>query len=234
VSVERPAWLYDESQGLAVDFADPDEVAAYDRRQGTDTAAERRLVERLGVAAGDVVVEFGCGTGALATAAAEAGATVHAVDVSPAMLAATRARAAHAGVTGLTTHRTGFLTYEHAGPQADWIVSKYALHHLPDAWKVAALTRMRGQLAHRGRILVQDVMYSFPPERFEDEIERWIASATARDGAFPRAAFEAHVRDEHSTYTWAFEAMLGRCGFVVLQRELLSPMHARYLAEAAP
>jgi cyclopropane fatty-acyl-phospholipid synthase-like methyltransferase len=232
--MDGPAWLYDETRGMAVDFADPAEVAAYDRRQGTDPEADRRRVAGLGVAPGDVVIEMGCGTGALATAAAEAGATVHAVDVSPAMLEATRARADRAGVTGLATHRAGFLGYRHAGPPADWILTRYALHHLPDAWKVVALRRLRDMLAPSGRLLLQDVIWSFPPERFEEEIERWLAAATAADGAFARAAFEGHVRDEHSTWTWALEAMLERCGFTVVAREILSPTHARYLAEAAP
>jgi cyclopropane fatty-acyl-phospholipid synthase-like methyltransferase len=233
VPVTRPSWWWDETRGLAVDFADPDEVAGYDVRQGTDPEVERRRIERLGITAGDLVIEFGCGTGALAVAAAEAGAGVHAVDVSPTMLAATRERARQAGVE-VATHQAGFLTYEHAGPAADWIVSRYALHHLPDPWKVTALTRMRGQLASDGRVLIDDVTYSFPPERFEDEIERWITRATARDGSFSRDAFEAHVRDEHSTYTWAFEAMLERCGFVIVERELPSPTHASYLAAASP
>lgn len=42
--------------------------------------------------------------------------------------------------------QAGFLTNQHLGEQADFIYSRYALHHLPDAWKAVALTRLHRML----------------------------------------------------------------------------------------
>ena len=57
----------------------------------------------------------------------------------------------------------GFLTYEHAGPPADLVYSRYALHHLPDFWKAIALSRLAGMLRSGGVLRLWDVVYSFEP-----------------------------------------------------------------------
>ena len=64
---------------------------------------------------------------------------VTAVDVSPAMVATLRQRAAAEGLTNLVAVQAGFLTYEHAGPPVDGVFTRNALHHLPDFWKAVAL-----------------------------------------------------------------------------------------------
>lgn len=57
-----------------------------------------RLVRRLGVAAGEDVLDVACGTGNAAIPAAQAGASVTGLDLTPAMLEAARARGKAAGV----------------------------------------------------------------------------------------------------------------------------------------
>jgi ubiquinone/menaquinone biosynthesis C-methylase UbiE len=57
-----------------------------------------RLVRRLGVAAGEDMLDVGCGTGNAAIPAAQAGASVTGLDLTPAMLEAARARGKAAGV----------------------------------------------------------------------------------------------------------------------------------------
>lgn len=57
------------------------------------------LVRRLGVTAGDAVVDVGCGTGNAAIQAAQAGGDVTGVDLSPEMLAQADAAARAAGLT---------------------------------------------------------------------------------------------------------------------------------------
>jgi hypothetical protein len=51
-----------------------------------------------------------------------------AADVSPAMLAVLRKKAAAAGVANLEIVRAGFLSYDHAGPPADGVFTRNALH----------------------------------------------------------------------------------------------------------
>jgi SAM-dependent methyltransferase len=109
----------------------------------------------------------------------------------------------------------GFLTYEHRGPAADFVYSRWALHHLPDFWKALALQRMRTILRHGGVLRLSDVVYSFDPSDAEARIEQWCTTlpAGATDGEWVRTDLEDHVRDEHSTFTWLLEPMMERSGF---------------------
>lgn len=52
-------------------------------------------------------------------------------------------KADEAGVDNVEIAAAGFLTYDHRGDPADIVYSRYALHHLPDFWKVVALRRVR-------------------------------------------------------------------------------------------
>lgn len=61
-----PSFIFHEFQPFAVNFHDVKEVEAYDRKQGTNQEGMRRLISRLGIGEGDHVIDFGCGTGALA------------------------------------------------------------------------------------------------------------------------------------------------------------------------
>ena len=135
---EIPSWQYDEFRHFGVDFANQDEVEAYDTKQGTTVEGEAQLASELGILLEHTVLEFGCGTGCFAIAAARCCRKVHAVDISKAMLAYTVSRATDLGLTNLETHHAGFLTYDHADSPVDWIVTKFAFHHLPDAWKAVA------------------------------------------------------------------------------------------------
>jgi hypothetical protein len=61
----------------------------------------------------------------------------------------------------------GFLTYEHSGEPVDFAYSRYALHHLPDFWKVQALVRL-GRFMRPGAVLrLWDVVYSFQPDELQ-------------------------------------------------------------------
>src|SRR3954469_2569209 len=129
-------WQYDEMKQIGVDFDDPAVVAKYDARQGSDLEADRKEAGEWGVASGDLLIEYGPGTGSFVLAAAERGARVIAVDVSLAMLDYARRQVVRAQLDGqVEFHHAGFLTYEHRGALADFVVSQFAFHHLPDFWK---------------------------------------------------------------------------------------------------
>jgi SAM-dependent methyltransferase len=68
------------------------------------------------------------------------------------------------------------LTYEHAGPRADFVYSRYALHHLPDFWKSVALERLHRVLAPGGVLRLWDIVYSFEPAEAEDRLAAWCAT----------------------------------------------------------
>jgi cyclopropane fatty-acyl-phospholipid synthase-like methyltransferase len=223
-------WYYDDLRQVGTDFENEAAVAAYDRNQGTDTAEDEALLESLGVAAGTVLIDLGTGTGSLPRAAARLGARAWAVDVSAAMLGYAERRATAEGLTGIAFRRAGFLTYEHDGPPADLVTSKFALHHLPDFWKAAALTRIHAWLKPGGRLFLRDVVFSFAPADYAAGAEGWISRMAREDGGgFNRADFATHIREEHSTFAWILEGLIERTGFRIVLAGKEDPAYADYL-----
>ncbi len=207
-----PGWLLDEVASAGRENLDAGHVSRYDAKEDADSAAEVRFVTGLGLTRESVVVDIGAGTGQFAVAVAPACARVVAVDVSPVMLAALRAKVDQARLDNVEVVQAGFLTYEHQGGPADLVYSRYALHHLPDFWKGVALARLHRTLRPGGVLRLWDVVYDFDPDDAEDRIEAWCA--TEIDG-WSREELEEHVRDEHSTFSWLLEAMIRRAGFAI-------------------
>lgn len=217
---DRPGWLLDETANAGRENLDVDHVARYDSKMDASAAEEVGLCRGL-VPDGKAVVELGAGTGQFACAAAAVFERVVAVDVSPVMLARLREKIAAAGVDNVDVVQAGFLTYEHQGPPADLVYSRFAHHHLPDFWKGVSLARVYGMLRPGGVFRLWDVVYDFEPDEASERIEAWCATgaATATDVAWGRDELEEHVRDEDSTFTWLLEPMIERVGFEIEQSE---------------
>jgi SAM-dependent methyltransferase len=231
--VGTPSWFPDELVHAGRENLDHGHVARYDDKEDAGAAAELALLREEGLDATSVLVEFGPGTGQFTLEAARACARVVAVDVSPVMLDRLRAKVAAAGAEVEVVH-AGFLSYAHAGPPADVVYSRLALHHLPDFWKVVALERVRRILRRGGLLRLWDVVYDMEPGEVEARVEAWCATGgDGVEGEWSRAELEEHVRDEHSTFTWLLEPMLERCGFAITRAER-SPdgIFAAYLLRA--
>ena len=209
--------LIDELALAGPEHLDPDYVTAYDEKAGfdADAADEVELLKRVGLGPGSTLVDLGAGTGTLALAAAPACRRVVAVDVSPAMFAAMRSKIERAGVANVECVQAGFLSYEHRGEPADVVYSRNALHHLPDFWKAVALERIARMLRPGGILRLRDIVYSFDP----GEAERFLGAWLENGGNWTRTELEAHVRDEHSTFTWLLEPMLQRVGFETIDAD---------------
>ena len=233
-SSQTPGWLLDESASAGRENLDATHVARYDDKEDASASVEVQLLRTLGLDGRSVVVDLGAGTGQLTLAVAPHCARVVAVDVSPVMLERLRTKVADQQLSNVEVVEAGFLTYRHAGAPADVVYSRYALHHLPDAWKAVALTKMRAALRTGGLLRLWDVVYSFGPEDAEDRLEAWCA--TGGDGIvgeWSRAELEEHVRDEHSTFTWLLEAMIDRARLRVEDvRYSEDGIFARYLLRA--
>jgi ubiquinone/menaquinone biosynthesis C-methylase UbiE len=121
--------------GLLKTFAPHDLTSALAYAIGfRDWAYRKRAVALLGLAQGDRVVELGCGTGrnlALLERAVGPGGRVIAVDLSEAMLARARARAARNGWSNVEFAQGDAATYEYAAP-VDAVLSTYTLAALPE------------------------------------------------------------------------------------------------------
>jgi SAM-dependent methyltransferase len=204
-------WWPSEVAYAGVEHRDSAYVAGYDAKAGFDVAPDVELLRRLGVGARSTLVDLGAGTGLLAAAAARICGRVVAVDPSPAMVSAVRAREAR-----IDCIEAGFLTYEHAGEAPDAVYSRNALHHLPDAWKAVALRRIARSLSPGGVFVLRDIVYSCEPDDFDRVVEAWFAAAPADPSeGWTRQELEAHVRDEYSTFSWLLEPMLRHAGLDV-------------------
>lgn len=223
------AWMFREFEPVGVELGTPTAVADYDRNQGTDRERDRALLERLDVGQGTRLVDLACGTGSLVVEAADLGADAHGVDVSEEMLRFTRGRADQRGVT-VALHRDGLLSYRHAGPAVDVVTTKSALHQLPDFWKQAALVAISEYIRPGGSLYIWDLIFSFEPREYALHIEQLISDFGGSDGAgFTREDFEAHVREEYSTYAWILEGMLDRAGFDVVSKHYPLATHGEIL-----
>jgi SAM-dependent methyltransferase len=211
-----PGWLLNELADAGRENLDASHVARYDAKEDAGAVDEIVLLTELGLSRESVVIDIGAGTGQFTIAAAPACARVVAVDVSPVMLDSLRAGVSAARLTNVDVVQGGFLTYEHHGSPADFIYSRYALHHLPDFWKAVALARLHRVLRPGGVLRLWDVVYSFQPAAAEDRIEAWCATGGADvEGGWSRAELEEHVRDEYSTFSWLLEPMIQRSGFEI-------------------
>lgn len=225
--------LLDELARAGREHLDPAYVAEYDRKAGFDADAEDevRLLARLGLDDHSTLVDLGAGTGTLALAAASSFGRVVAVDVSPAMLAATTAKVAELGAANVECVQAGFLSYEHRGAPADAVYSRNALHHLPDFWKAVAIDRIASFLRPGGILRLRDIVFSFEARDAERFVGTWLEAG----GNWTRTELEAHVRDEHSTFTWLLEPMLERAGFEIAKAEYdARRVFARYVCVKRP
>ena len=225
----QPDWWYDDLQQIGLDFEDERQVETYDARQGSDATEDRALLTRLGVTRATAMADIGCGTGVLACEAAAMARSVRAIDVSGAMLRSATQRARELGVTNITFERGGFLTFPASG-DLDLIVTKNALHHLPDMWKAVALTRMRDALKPGGRLYIRDVVFNCPPDAIPRTVESWIGWMT-RETGYSRAEVACHVREEHSTFGWILARMITDAGFNLISRAH-DGVYGAFLAEA--
>ncbi len=223
-------WHYDEFRQVGKDFGLPEEVEQYDpsHAQFRDAEAEARaILDRLDLAPGDHLIDFGCGTGILALLAAERGIRVTAVDVSRAMLAKLRSRIEERSMDNIETLHAGFLTADLPPSSADAIVSSLSFHHLPDFWKGIALRRLHALLEPGGRFFLHDVVLA--EERPLETIQDFIDRMETLGGDFLRDDAETHFREEFSTYDWILEGLLSRAGFRIDWRDEPDPVMRSYL-----
>jgi FkbM family methyltransferase len=214
---DAPGWRLDELASAGRENLDADHVARYDGKEDAGADGELRLLEKLGLGTDTEIVDLGAGTGQFAVAAAAICKRVVAVDISPVMVRRLQHKLADAGVTNVEVVQAGFLSYEHRGRPADMVYSRFALHHLPDAWKAVALERIRDLLRPGGILRLWDIVYDFDPAEAEERFEAWCA--TGVKGDWSREELEEHIRDEHSTFTWLLEPMIERCGLVIEDRD---------------
>lgn len=225
----RP-WLFDELAHAGAEHLDAAFVAGYDRKQGRpDQTQDLDVLTGHGLDTASTVVDLGAGTGGFAVAVAGRFGRVVAVDISPAMLAALRDRAAHGHVLNLEVVQAGLLTFEYPGPPAAGVYSRNALHHLPDFWNAMALDRIARMLRSGGVLRIRDLIYDLQPAEVDGFLDQWLAGAATDPAAgYTTEDYTEHVRTEHSTFRWLFEPMLAAAGFDIVTVEFDRSVFAAY------
>jgi SAM-dependent methyltransferase len=209
-------WLFDEAANAGAEHLDPEYIQGYDRKADFDPADDLTTLRDRGLGRKSSLIDLGCGTGEFAIAAAQIAGRVIAVDVSEPMLQAVRKKVRQHDLANIEVVHAGFLSYEHAGPQAGFVYSRHALHHLPDFWKAVAVQKIAATLVAGGVFLVRDLVYSFDPCDAPAKLEAWMDSASRQaESGWTREELELHIRAEHSTFSWLLEAMLVRAGFTI-------------------
>jgi ubiquinone/menaquinone biosynthesis C-methylase UbiE len=123
---------------------------------GREARMRERTLEIAGVAAGEAVLDVGCGTGTLALAArrrvGESG-SVRGIDASEEMIDRARAKSARYGLP-VTFEVAAAQSLPFADAAFDVVFCSLAVHHLPEDARVGALAEMRRVLKLDGRALI--------------------------------------------------------------------------------
>jgi ubiquinone/menaquinone biosynthesis C-methylase UbiE len=217
MKMKNPAWYFTEKQ-IGVDYLDSKIAEDYDNQHQSFRnfeAEAKDMVKKLKITKEDLVLDLGCGTGAIALNLARYCKKVICVDLSPEMLNILKTKAIKEDINNIETHYGGFLTYQHEGEEMDKIVSKFALHHLPDFWKSIALINMADILKTGGNLYLSDVVFTFEPSDHESSIKEMIDDM--KDVASDSMVDETitHIKDEFSTYDWIMDGLLEKTGFYI-------------------
>lgn len=222
-------WMIDELAHAGPEHLDPEFVAGYDQKAGTDVSEDLTALTEQGLDESSTIVDLGAGTGRFAVPAAEHFGRIVAVDISPVMVSYLEGRASNVGANNIECVRAGLLSYEHSGSAVDAVYSRNTLHHLPDFWKTIALDRIAGLLRRGGVFRLHDLIYDFPPSEAAAVFDDWLAGAASdAEHGYTSEEYVEHIRSEFSTYRWLFEPMLDIAGFDIVSVEYGARLYGAY------
>lgn len=225
-------WFYNESAHVGVDYAQESNADSYDEQMESfrDYEVEvQAFVSKLGEVdpAELTVADIGCGTGAFVIHAAKYFKQVLAVDVSPAMQGIAKAKAETLGIRNIHFHQSGFLQFRPPAP-VDVVFSKWALHHLPDFWKQAALLNINKMLKPGGVLFLADFMFGFDPD-YEQSVDALLTQLGKNFDSDFIEETKMHIREEFSTFDWVLQGMLERAGFRIELANTTDKLASEYL-----
>lgn len=199
-----------QTSGVTLHWAPHYDILSNLLGMGTNHRNSRMVIELARVKPGDRVLDVGCGPGSLTLTAqsyAGPGGKVYGIDASPEMIEAARKKAARAG--SAVIFEVGLIE-DLAFPEAsfDVVISRLAIHHLPDDLKRKGFSEILRVLKPGGRLLIADFK---PPD---NPILSHITSALVG----------GHMMQ---TNVWGLPAMLASAGFVEVSS---GPTRSSFLA----
>jgi ubiquinone/menaquinone biosynthesis C-methylase UbiE len=214
-------WEFDEMNQVGANYNDLNRAKTYDEymTKFRDYKKEANsIINYINLKKNQKIIDFGCGTGAFTTEFAKNCKEVIAVDVSDKMLNILKSKAKDLGLNNIKYVNKGFLTYEHSEEQVDAIITKSALHHLPDFWKFVVLKKMSKMIKFGGYLFLSDVIFSFDIEDYEGEIKKFINNIDKNtDGNLTKDSI-LHIKEEFSTFDWVIEEFLIKSGFKITKK----------------
>ncbi|MEK3875920.1 class I SAM-dependent methyltransferase [Paenibacillus sp. FSL M7-0420] len=215
---QLPKWQYDELQQIGIDFGSDQEVETYDSYMNNIRSIEqeiRQALESINLQSDHTLLEIGTGTAELAIAAARQCNKVIAIDISSSMLDYAKRKAKRLGVHNIEFYLGGFLSFAGAGRSLDAVVTQNALHHLPDTWKMIALTRIYDMLKTGGKFYLKDVIYSFDIQNYNVFFSNLVDAHKYFHGDKAEEIALSFIKEEYPTLDWIMDGMLRRAGFAI-------------------
>lgn len=213
-----PKWQYDEFLPPGVDFTSIEEVDKYDamHQKFRDYAkATQMIIQVLGINVQSTIIDMGSGTGAFALHAAKQCKQIYAVDISKPMLEYCQKKAEEAGISNISFHHGGLLTYNHQAEPVDAMVCVAVLHHLPDFWKQIGLQRAARMIKPGGKLFLFDIVFPSKETNLADSIDKMIQTFEQQAGEQMAKEAIVHIKNEFSTYDWILEGILVKSGFKI-------------------
>ncbi len=227
-------WQYDELKQAGIDYENIQNVKNYDSKVEAFRDLKKENIEimrAIDISKNQKILEFGCGTGSFALEVAMHCNMVFAVDVSKAMLDAVKKKAVLNEIKNITFHHAGFLTYKHNADPLNAIVSQFALHHLPDFWKLVALKSIHSMLKNDGIFYLKDTVYSFDINQYKDFFGALVEKAkNSGNEAFSKDV-ESSISEEFSTLDWIMKSLLNKAGFFIEKATYQEGILAQYVCK---
>ncbi len=147
-----------ETTGATIHWASEYDIFVGLMGMGVNRPNSRMIIEMAKIEPGDKVLDVGCGTGNLTLTAkryAGASGSAYGIDASPEMIDVARKKARRGGSE--VVFEVGLIE-KIAYPDAtfDVVISRLAIHHLPDDLKHRGFTEILRVLKPGGRLLIAD------------------------------------------------------------------------------
>jgi len=212
-------------------WKDRDYAKHYNSLYATSAEEFAECAERLRVAPGDRVIDFGCGNGDFLAAALGTAASAVGVDISDSQLESAARR--FKGDPRVQLVRSSFLDFSPGPRTFTRGFSRKALHHLTDEEKIRFFKKAGGFFEPKALFLLEDGVMDFERSELDANWDRLMKDFETYYGAKWEQKKNDVIfcyRQEYPAGIKAWTAALAAGGFSVINRERRSSFYGSLLA----